>query len=446
MSIERKTKLSIDLSVMINKELVSRNLRKSTIKSFEPCFTEFYESELKIIEELTVTNCYDISELKVLPNLKKLYIKSTDYNKLAPFIDYRESTVINHIQDFSVISELTNLVELVVANDLYIKSIDLSNLTNLTKLILINNPNLEEIVGLDKLKNLNEVTMYGNNITKFGYHIDSEGKKCPNEFDIDAYSANTRLCAENSLDISMYLSIINNNKENAKHLVDNEICGKSFLRFAEKSGFLNCVCLSSRDLYDLYTKLDIYFKKLNSYEKTDYEKLELVFNYIINNTKFNKELIVDRNIQYLADREQFDDIPVKIRKLFNSFHSSFFAYRFKEANCEGRVNLMVFMLEMLGVHAHNVHCHDNRSNLSGSNHSIVRVLYDDKYKYIDASIFESFKDNKKEMLKKYSCKDMAEFSRLFFLADYDFMCDFVTFDAYEESLNTLQNDKVYKLR
>ena len=125
---EKKISLSIDLSVIINKELISRGLRNYSIKSYDSSFTEFFESELELINELCITNCYDISELQLLPNLKRLYIKSTDYNKLAPSIDYRESTVINHIQDFSCISELTNLEELVIANDLYINSLDVTKL------------------------------------------------------------------------------------------------------------------------------------------------------------------------------------------------------------------------------------------------------------------------------------------------------------------------------
>lgn len=427
----RKTGLSIDLSVIINKELISKGIRKGDLKSFDKEYTTFCDYELEAITELCITNCYDISELVLLPNLKKLHIKSADYNKLAPSIDYRESTVINHIYDFSVISELVGIEEIVIANDLYIKSLDVSKLSNLRKLILINNPNLEELIGLDGLLNLNEITMYGNNITKYG-HLES--------FDFDKYSTNTRYCVENTLDISMYLSIIKNSRGIAKHLADNQVAGKSFVRFAEKSGFLNCVCLSLSDLYDLFSKLDTYFNKVGAYNKTPYEKVELVYNYILNNTKFSKDLIVDRNIQYLADKEQYDEIPDKVRKLFNSFHSSYYAYRFKESNCEGRVNLIVFMLEMLGVHAHNVHCHDNRSDSVGSNHSVARVLLDGEYKYIDASLFESFKDKekKKEILSRFSVKDMGDFSRLFFLADYDFMCQFVTFDAFEESLNPVK--------
>lgn len=419
-------KLSIDLSIIVNKYLVSKNLRDSQIRIFDPKYTEFYEYELGQITELCITNCYDISELINFPNLKILHIKSADYNKLDPSLDYRESQVINHITNFSILSELPNLEELVIANDLYVSTIDLSNMQQLSKLILINNPNLKEVIGLDKLYKLNEVTMYGNNISG-------------DNFDFDIYSKNTRLCVENTLDISMYLDIIKNNREYAKHLEELEVTGRAFVRFAEKSGFLNCVCLSLRDLYELFLSLDIYFKKYNAYDLTESEKIEFVHRYIMNNIKFNRDLIIDRNIAYLADKEQYDEIPNKIRKIFNNFHSSFYAHRFKEANCEGRVNLIVFMLKMLGVEATNVHCHDNQSDRIGSNHSIARIHTDGKYSYLDASIAESYSRRKLlEIATNYGIKDI---SKLFFCVDYDFMSNFVTLDSYEYSLYEKEKEK-----
>ena len=421
--------LNIDIAMAVNKYLMENNFRNHDIKIYDTAFNHFTKYELDEVLELCLTNCYDISQLKYFDNLKKLSIKSTDYNKLSPYIDYEDSQVINHIKDFSYIKELKKLNELVIANDLYIKSIDISNMCDLKKLILINNPNLKEVVGLDQLKNLNEVTMYGNNIDGTG-------------FDYESYFKNTRLCVENTLDISMYLGIVNNNRDTAKLLEDYEVTGMAYVRFAEKSGFLNCVCLSLRDLYELYLSLDVYFKKYNVYNLNEMDKIEFVYKYIINNTKFSKDLIIDRNIAYLADKEQYDEIPDKIRKMFNNFHSSFYAHRFKIANCEGRVNLMVFMLRMLGIDAFNVHCHDNRDCEIGSNHSITRINTDSGFVYVDASLSESYK--KSELIEKNSDKDISKY---FYCVDYDFMSNYVTMDSYEYSLyeKNKKNNKVKKL-
>ena len=421
--------LGIDMAIAVNEYLVKNNLRKSEYKIFDDRFKKFSQSELDGVLELCLTNCYDISGLVYLKNLKKLHIKSTDYNKLAPFINYEDSQVINHITDFTYLTDLINLDELVIANDLYVEEIDISKMINLRKLVLINNPKLKSVKGLDKLEKLNEVTMYGNDISGYG-------------FDFETYIKNTRFCVENTLDISMYLGIIDNNREKAKILENYEVTGNAFVRFAEKSGFLNCVCLSLRDLYELYLNLDVYFKKYNVYNLNEMDKIEFVYKYIINNTKFSKDLIIDRNIAYLADKEQYDEIPDKIRKMFNNFHSSFYAHRFKIANCGGRVNLMVFMLRMLGIDAFNVHCHDNRDCEIGSNHSITRINTDSGFVYVDASLSESYK--KSELIEKNSDKDISKY---FYCVDYDFMSNYVTMDSYEYSLyeKNKKNNKVKKL-
>lgn len=81
---------------------------------------------------------------------------------------------------------------------------------------------------------------------------------------------------------------------------------------------------------------------------------------------------------------------------------------------------MVFMLKMLGIEATNIHCHDNRSDINGSNHSMVRVSFSDGYVYSDPSIWVSM-PNASELSKKFIC------------TDYDFISNYVTLDH----MNTL---------
>ena len=94
-----------------------------------------------------------MEDLDKLPNLKKLAIKSENYNNFATYIELENSTLINHITDFSQIEKLPNLEELEIINDINIKKLDLGNLPNLKKIYLINNPNLSNVKNLDKLKN-----------------------------------------------------------------------------------------------------------------------------------------------------------------------------------------------------------------------------------------------------------------------------------------------------
>ena len=405
---------NLDISMAINNHLCSRGLRNNDLKISDEEYCNFSVYEIQEVTELNINNCYDINDIYKLPNLRKLYIESVDYNKIAPYFDYKDSTVINHIEDFSAISKLTNLEELVIANDVYIKELDISNLSKLKKLVLINNPLLTKLYGLEYLKNLNEVTMYGNSISG-------------DNFDFDSYASNTRLCDENTLDISMYLGIINHDKLRSKSLADYEIKGESFVRFGEKSGFLNCVCLSLRDLYDMYNKLDIYFRSKNAYFLDELDKISFVYSYGVNNVTFSKELIIRRNMEYKSDKNQYGNIPARIVKSLNNFHSSYYAYRFKQANCEGKTNLNIFMLRMLGIPCFNVHCHDKRDIIStGSNHSIARVqLSDGSSRYLDPSI---------DVKNPYD----------YFLVDYEKMSERVDLDAFEYSLYRKEIEKEEK--
>lgn len=410
--------LCIDIAIPVNEFLISNGLRKGDIRLVDPKYRMFTDEELLSVKAVELTNCYNIEDLIKLPNLTKLYIKSIDYNEIVAYYNYEESQAINHINDFSVISNLLNLEELVIANDLYITSLDISNLKKLNKLILISNPKLKEITGLDKLENLVNVTMYGNDLS-----VDN--------FDIKSFVDQTMLSDENTLDISMYLSLIKNNSSIAKDLMNMEISGTSFMRFGEKSGLFNYVCLSLRDLYDMYNSLDMLFKNENVYSMSDEDKILFAYTYVLNNVMFSKELIEKRNIEYQSLKERFGKIPDKYKKTLNNIHSSYYAYYFKKANCEGRVNLLVFMLQMLGIHAQNVHCHDKRSkNDTGSNHSIVRVNLNNDNLYLDPSI-------------------IPDAAMDFYLIDFEKMSEYVDLDSYEYSLyltNSNNKEKEYVIK
>ena len=399
-----KIELSYEMSEMVNKELISKNIRNGEIKRRQPEFKLFSNYELDSIDELTLSGFEDINDLKYFRNLVKLELKSLDFNKIAPYVHYNESQYVNKITDFKVINSLSKLNTLVIANDLNIKSLNISSLKDLNNIVIINNPNLRVLEGLDQLKNLKDVLLYGNNI---------DGSN----FDIDSYMINTRLCLNNYLDISMYNGIIKADSKRANDLMLKQVSGDTFLRFTEKCGFLDCVSMSPTSLSEMFKGFTTYFKKNNVYNMSDYDKIILICNYVKNHVTFDKSLILERNLKYEEFKVQFDDIPEHIRKTLNNFHCSYYAYKIKKANCEGRVNLIVFMCKMLGIEARNVHCHDNRSNIVGSNHSIARVKIDGVYRYIDITLLG---------------KDSL------FLVDYNKMSEYVTLDSYEKSLYDIE--------
>lgn len=400
--------ISYELAVLLNEVLFEQG-KRSRIKVYDQQYQIFTEEELAQITELTLTNFSSLEDLSKLPNLKVLKIISLNYNDMFPEIDLENSFDINQIKDFSAISELVNLEELYIENDINIKSLDVTNLKRLRRLVLTNNINLKELTGLDTLLMLDKVFMCGNSIES--------------PLDFERYARNTLMASVNILDISMYLSIIRGCKRGAKALVDLEVMGASHVSFAEKSGFLEYSLINSQSLYNMFVKLEAFFRKFRAYDLSYIEKCSFVYRYVMNNVDFSEESILRRDNTYMRLMHHYRAVPNQYRQNLASIHNSYYAYYFKKANCEGIVNLSVFMLRMLGIDATNVHCHDLRDTRNfDNNHAIVRTIDNGDVSYTDPTF------GRKEKL------------RLFMLS-YDEISKYHRLDAYESHLACKGNEE-----
>ena len=134
-----------------------------------------------------------------------------------------------------------------------------------------------------------------------------------------------------------------------------------------------------------------------------------------------KEMIEEeREKEYTNYMKEQKELPTFRRKKFASFHNSYVAYHFKKANCDGYVNLMRFMLSMLGVKSFNVHCHDKRSKFLASNHSILRVECDNKWYYCNP---------------KYTPEDPKEM----FMGSIEDLEKYYDFNIYESLISNGEN-------
>jgi len=379
---------------------------------FDPTYYEFHEDELALIDSLEIVNFSSLIDLAYFPNLKRLSLKGSSYNDILPEFDYDECSIINHITDFSPLSLLTELEELVIENDLHIKTLDLTNLKKLRTLIVVNNPLLKEVKGLTDLEHLNDIIMYGNAITT--------------PIDIQKFAYNTRLSSTNILDIGMYLPMIGGTREGAKKLKDLEISGISKVEFAEKSGFLSFTKVNPQNLHDMFVKLDTMFKRNNAYNLSEEDKVSYVFTYLLKNISFARQAIEKRDNEYSEAVAKYNQVPEQLRPSLASIHSGYRTYYFKSGNCEGIVNLMVFMLKMLGIEAYDVHCRDRRALRSlNSNHAIVRVHLNDKVYYCDPTFDRKNAFN-------------------YLLVDYDTITKYHELDSFEHQLcNRLKKDDQY---
>ena len=400
-----KVILSTEMACLISDTLFEQyNIPKKSL--FDSTYREFDSEDLAKIQYLELINFTSIADLVHFPNLKKLYIRGKSYNDILPEFDVAESPILNHITNFTPLSSLTSLEELTIENDLNIEELDLSNLKKLNTLIVVNNPVLKEVKGLDDLEHLSFVLMYGNAITT--------------TIDIEKYAYNTRLTDTNILDMSMYLPMIDYSRAGAKKLKDLEIAGNSKVKFAEKSGFLDFTKVNPQNLSDMFIKLDTMFKRSNAYSLRDEEKVSYVFTYLLKNINFSKASIEKRDMDYTNALAKYETIPKQLIPSLASIHSGYRTYYFKSGNCEGFVNLMVFMLRMLGIEAYDVHCHDMRSLASfGSNHAIVRVHINGKIYYCDPTFDRKNAFN-------------------YLLVDYETISRYHQLDSFEYQLNLKQ--------
>ena len=107
-------------------------------------YSDFTEKQLLELKNLSISTITDVSNIQTLKNLESLSITCMDS------MEYKQGEFI----DYCGLNSLTKLKSLVIANNLHIQKLDVSNLENLEVLIIVSNSNLEEIIGIENLKKL----------------------------------------------------------------------------------------------------------------------------------------------------------------------------------------------------------------------------------------------------------------------------------------------------
>ncbi|MCI8544696.1 MAG: hypothetical protein HFH09_00515 [Bacilli bacterium] len=333
-----------------------------------PFFTVY---QLGLLDEIIIEGCTDISFLKQLPNLRKIVIRSFDYDRVIATGEYQGNSFFNQIDDFSPIRECPNLEDLYIENDICIRKLDVTGLTRLRNIYLINNPRLETICGLDTQHHLEQVIMYGNNIKRFT--------------NITDYLYNTLDAKQNILDISIFFACIQS-IEQAKKLYDAYLKGLIHVSFAEKNGLTSYTTHTIEQITSLYIKFRRLFEQKKLTSAKDSDKIGYVFHYVSEYIRFAAEEIEMRDKLYIELIETYRGIPEFYKKNMGALHNSFNTYHFRKGNCEGIVNLMRFMLSILEVETENVHCHDRRYKQTMElNHALLRARDNGRWLYYDVT-------------------------------------------------------------
>ena len=149
-------KLSTVLGIAVVEKLKEKGVEPRKNK-YGILSLEFTKEELEMVTEIKLycpkPGC--LKGLEYCKNLEKLEITSpyNEYEKQNPSIDD---------SDIKIISNLTSLKSLIISNQSNISWVYLDKLVNLEELSITRNANIDLVSGLENLKKIRELEIYGN--------------------------------------------------------------------------------------------------------------------------------------------------------------------------------------------------------------------------------------------------------------------------------------------
>lgn len=371
--------------------------------------------------ELINTRLENLDFLTFLPNLEELVISNLDYQRVCDCLDYSESAF-NIIRDYSAISKLTNLKRLTIDNDVCVTELDFSKLINLNSIVLTNNPKLSTLKGMGNLHKLDKVLMYGNSINYF------EG--------FEDYLHNTIDSSVNTVDLDVLFTYVKSIQDLAK-LYNLYVKGLTHINFSEKNGQVGHIDMEIPIFVELYKKIYTLFKRVKLFDEnlTREEKIDYIYRFVTSNVKFAQDELQQRQRLYIDEvKPRYGKIPNFFDRHFGALHGSYYAYHFRNANCEGMVNLMRFMSNVLGIKSEDVHCSDKRGYSTGLNHAIYRTMYNDVWCYYDPAYRVNTRRDRKNAI--------GNFAKL----SYDDVSSYLNLSRFEKEISySSYRDKINKL-
>lgn len=332
-------------------------------------------SSIEEIEELTINSTTNIKGINDLKGLKKLRIGKmfNDEYDYPGFVDY------------SYIETMDNLEELFISDNVNIKSLNLSNLKKLKTLVITFNSNLQEIIGLEKLPNLEKLIIVGN---KFDCIENME-----------AFFNNTVHTKVNVLGVEFYHRTIGIPQlyMQYKALFENK---QTSLMFAENTSVGGLYFYSPSMINNIYKKSLKILLPIMDERVSDIDKVRYIYEYVISNVQYDRDGLSKRDDELYA---HFFPKPFENDNRYREINSSYHAIQRKKAVCEGYSNMMNLLLGILGIRSETIVCKLKNDSASYLNHSANKILINDNWYYCDAQ--KEMDVNKLQ----YFCKSKQDF-------------------------------------
>lgn len=332
-------------------------------------YSHFTNRMLESLFSLTINSLTSIEDISSLKNLKRLNIIGQSPK------EYSEDIII----DYEKIKTLKNLETLVIINNYHIQELDLNELENLKTLIVVANQNLKIINGLDKLKNLNHVVIVGSSIQNKDW--------------LKEYILNTQKTAVNILDCRMY-KFIAQDEELQKILYMMNAEHETNLLFAEKIGVGEIFSYTYPMINKIYHLGQDIIKNNIREQMSEEEKVRILYNYVVDSLEYDTEELQKRDDLILKDES-----IIKIYKNDYKFiNSSYRALIERKVICEGYVNVLIYLLDLIGIEARNVYCNIKSNNIDYYNHSAIKIKINNDWYYCDPQLEN--KNQKNEFFMK----------------------------------------------
>lgn len=363
-------------------------------------------------EELSYVESFILSSTnEMIPALRM----GDERNKLTKyFTNLKSLSITNCTYSAGIeLEELPNKSELreLEISDSNQSSIDLSKFTNLKYLSIRKCPNLKEIKGLDKLKKLDSIEIYGvpyvneNDVCKF---IAENMKNKDIELSIDAlyYPRITQLIRQN--------------------YQENELSFRNAMWIEEiSSGKYTKQIYSTEAIGSMYADITEINKELGVNLKSDpVEKIYIIYNWLCNNITYDDEGVKSISRAHTTKRTlNFLDGPREINFVKGQqggINGSSNALRYGKCVCQGYTKLFQMFLKVNGITSYDVAaCLSDEKNptkltlnhlqdSSKINHSIIKIKLIEGYYYCDTTNDAVFTQHRHVQSQKYFLRTLEE--------------------------------------
>lgn len=344
-------KLPIALGLEVNKILEEKINFEPRKNKLGLLLFEYTNQELELIDKLFFENPGrdSIDGIELLPNLKSLRIKSVGN------ASYRQDKNIASIsdKDGSCISKCKNLEFLEIENQAKLSFIDVSQMKKLHSFSLTRNAGLDEVFGLDSLKELWEFDCVGNeSLTR----IENLNEIIMNNEDL----------TDLNLDVLLYPDAVgydiktgNINEDTLKKFEEMTVSWQEILASGKN------IKINNYQMGNMHQKA---CRALEEYVPKYCENRTTVMGieqYLAENVKYDNEALNNGHTHSYSSKN--DDLPSITSGPIGGANGAYNSFIYNTCVCEGYTRAMQYLLRLKGIKSHNVHCISGEDKLHMAN-------------------------------------------------------------------------------